>query len=87
MLNYLETRSIASFKEDAGSETLEIKRNNKTNKFFFVCGQLIGAVSSKAVESDFNDPVISQVESEDTGEIFYLLHSKTEGGATRLATL
>ena len=46
-----------------------------------------GACSHKALTGELTNPVISQVCSAETGETFYLLHQKGEGGATLLGTL
>ena len=46
-----------------------------------------GACSRKVESGELTIPVISEVCSAETGDIFLLLHQKGEGGATTLATL
>ena len=46
-----------------------------------------GADSDKFVNGEVTVPVISQVCSPDTGDMFYMLHQKGEGGAMTVATL
>ena len=87
MLNFLKTMELDSFKEGLGAADIEIKLNNKTGKIFFSCGTKTGAVSSVCASNEFKDPVVSEVLSEDTGEVFYMLHSRGEGGASCLARL
>lgn len=87
MLTYIVTQSIEDFKRSLGQDTIDVKVNSRTGKTFFSCGNQTGAVSSKLIENDFADAVVSQCESSDTGEVFYMLHGRNEGGATRLARL
>ena len=54
---------------------------------FFVYGLETGAVSEKFLNGEVTAPVISQVCSPDTGDMFYMLHQKGEGGAMTVATL
>ena len=56
-------------------------------KCFFVYGCETGAVSDKFLNGKVTNPVISQVCSPDTGDMFYMLHQRGEGGAMTLATL
>ena len=58
-----------------------------TGKCFFVYGFETGAVSEKFINGEISNPVISQVCSPDTGDMFYMLHQKGDGGAPTLATL
>ena len=46
-----------------------------------------GAVSEKFINGEITNSVISQVCSPDTGDMFYMLHQKGDGGAPTLATL
>ena len=55
--------------------------------FFFIFGKETGAVSDRLAKGGFTSPVISEVSSEDTGETFFLLHQKGEGGCPTLARL
>ena len=51
----------------------------------FVYGNEVGAVSSRFERGGIDMPVISQVCSADTGELFFLLHQRGEGGCATLA--
>ena len=86
-LKFLKTMSVADFKAKQGIERIEIKRNEHTGKCFFVYGFETGACSKKVETGELTIPVISEVCSAETGDIFLLLHQKGEGGATTLATL
>lgn len=78
--------SVADFKADMGVPLLEVKKNPVTGKLFFVCGTETGAVSEKFELEGIAVPVISQVCSVETGNMFYLLHQKKDGGCSTLAT-
>ena len=86
-LKFIETWEVAQFKAQQGVEKLEVKQNPHTGKVFFVYGFETGACSKKVETGELTIPVISEVCSADTGDIFLLLHQKGEGGATTLATL
>ena len=87
-LAFLQTWSVPQFKQENGVESIEVKRNEKTGKCFFVFGVESGACSKKVETGEITMPVISQVCVAATGDTFYLLHQKGEGGgATTLATL
>jgi len=86
-LKFIETFSVAEFKAKNGVEKINVKQNPQTGKCFFVYGCETGAVSDKFLHGKITIPVISQVCSPDTGNMFYLLHQKGEGGAMTLATL
>ena len=45
------------------------------------------SVCDKFLNGEVTNPVISQVCSPDTGDMFYMLHQRGEGGAMTLATL
>lgn len=79
--------SVAEFKALQQVEKIEIKRNEHTGKCFFVYGFETGACSKKVETGDLTMPVISEVCSAETGDMFFLLHQQGEGGATTLATL
>ena len=82
-----KTMSVAEFKAQHNVEKIEVKRNEHTGKCFFVYGFETGACSRKVESGELTIPVISEVCSAETGDIFLLLHQKGEGGATTLATL
>lgn len=86
-LKFLKTMSVAEFKAQHNVEKIEVKRNEHTGKCFFVYGFETGACSRKVETGELTIPVISEVCSAETGDIFLLLHQKGEGGATTLATL
>jgi hypothetical protein len=86
-LSFVKTMSVSDFKADMGISEIEVKRNPHTGKLFFVFGDGIGAVSERFEEDEFTSPVISQVCSSDTGELFYLLHQMGNGGCRTLARL
>ena len=79
--------SVAEFKALQQVEKIEIKRNEHTGKCFFVYGFETGACSKKVETGDLTMPVISEVCSAETGDMFFLLHQQGEGGATTLGTL
>ena len=87
MLSFICTMSLDDFKEIKQAKTLEVKKNLRTGKTFFSAGEETGAVSEKCILNGVKNLVISQVESQETGECFFLLHSREEGGTTVLATL
>lgn len=86
-LKFLKTISVADFKAQHQIEKIEVKRNENTGKCFFVYGFETGACSKKVETGELTVPVISEVCSAETGDIFFLLHQREEGGATTLATL
>ena len=53
----------------------------------FVYGCETGAVSERFLKGDITNPVISQVCSPKTGDMFYMLHQQGDSGAPTLATL
>ena len=73
--------------QQKGVNKIEVKQNPHTGKCVFVYGCEIGAVSDKFLNGEVTNPVISQVCSPDTGDMFYMLHQRGEGGAMTLATL
>lgn len=86
-LKFIETMSVAEFKAKKGVEKIDVKQNPHTGKCFFVFGFETGAVSEKFLKGDITMPVISQVCSPDTGDMFYMLHQQGESKAPTLATL
>lgn len=87
MLTFITSMSLDDFKEIKGHKEIEVKKNLKTGKYFFTCGDETGAVSDKFITGEFKNPVISQVESDRTGEVFFLLHSRDEGGSKTIIKL
>ncbi len=79
--------SVEEFKTQKNVSKIEIKQNPNTGKCFFVYGVEAGVVSDRFLKGDLTHPVISQVCSPTTGDMFYMLHQKGEGGAMTLATL
>ncbi len=79
--------TVKEFKSKMNVDKIEVKQNPHTGKCFFVYGFETGAVSGKFIHGGVPQPVISQVCSPDTGDMFYMLHQKGEGGTSTLATL
>lgn len=79
--------SIDEFKSKLNVDKIEIKRSEQTGKCFFVYGGGSGPCSRKAEVGELTNPVISQVCSAETGDMFYMLHQRGEGGAVTLAVL
>jgi len=69
-LKFRKQFTIADFKSANNGNKIEIIKNPKTSKVFFVCGSVNGKVSKKG----YAEPVIS--ECTDGTETFYMLHSK-----------
>ena len=86
-LKFLQTWSVPEFKENNNVKDIDIFQNPATGKVFFVYGAESGACSKKAKRGELTDPVVSQVCSAETGDMFYLLHQRGEGGAMRIASL
>lgn len=86
-VKFVETLSVADFKKKMGVDKIEVKQNPKSGKCFFVYGTEVGAVSEKFLKGEITLPVISQICVPETGDMFYLLHQRGEGGAPVLATL
>ncbi len=87
-LKFLKTFTVNEFKQKFNVEKIEIKKNPITGKNFFVYGFETGAVSDRFEnEGKLEVPVISEVCSAETGDMFYLLHEKGSGGAMTIAVL
>ena len=86
-LTFLQTWSIPEFKEAHQIDKLSILQNSSTGKAFFSYGVETGACSKKVASGQVDAPVISQVCSGDTGEVFMLLHQKGESEIIVLGTL
>lgn len=84
-LRFLQTMSVEDFKKGMGVPEIEVKKNPHTGKCFFVYGSEIGAVSIRFENGGITNPVVSQVCSDATGEMFFMLHQKGEGGCATLA--
>ena len=72
-LKFIETMSVADFKAKMGVGKIDVKQNPNTGKCFFVYGCETGAVSERFLKGDITKPVISQVCSPETGDMFYQL--------------
>lgn len=86
-LKFLQTWSIPEFKQENNVADIDILQNPVTGKVFFIYGTETGACSRKAMQGQLTDPVISQVCNAETGDMFYMLHQRGEGGAIRLGRL
>ena len=80
-LAFIKSWSVPQFKAQQGVQEIEVKRNEKTGKHFFVYGFESGACSHKVETGELTMPMVSQVVSATTGEQFYLLHQQGEGGS------
>ena len=72
-----ESWTIADFKAEFATPTttIDIVKNPKTEKVFFVCGKVTGRVSLKGYREN---PTITLTTDEETGEIAYMLHNKAQ---------
>lgn len=86
MLTFISTMSLLEFKQKLGADALEVHQNAKTDKYYFVCGSVRGAVSSKYIENKGKNPVVSLVEPDD-GDAFYLLHDKDNETSSAVLSL
>ena len=86
-LKFLKTWTVTQFKAEQQVEKIEVLKNDATGKCFMAFGFEKGAVSEKFERGELTNPVVSQVCSAETGDLFYLLHQKGEGGAQTLAVL
>jgi len=83
-LKFVKTWGVEEFKKQHNVETIEVKRNEETGKCFFVYGFETGAVSEAVNNGTLTSPVISEVCSPETGDMFLLLHQRDDGAATVL---
>lgn len=81
-LSFVDTLTVEQFKSQMNVSKLDVKKNPKTGKLFFVYGTKIGAVAVKGIPAN---PMLSLVEGEG-GNQFWLLHEEGQGGAPTLAT-
>lgn len=86
-LHFIKTLSIEDFKARQGVEKIEVKQNTQTGKCFFIYGLETGPVSEKFLNGGITNPVVSQVCSSETGEVFFMLHQRSNGGIPVLAIL
>ena len=86
-LKFLQTMTVDEFKAAHGVSKVEILENDSIGKAFAAFGFEKGACSKKVLSGELTNPVFSQVCSQETGDIFWMLHQKGEGGATLLGTL
>ena len=70
-----------------GVVSLEVYLFPNSGMCFFEYGCETGAVSERFLKGDITKPVISQVCSPETGDMFYMLHQQGDGGAPTLVTL
>lgn len=79
--------SVAEFKTKHNVEKIDVLRNEHTGKYFFVYGFETGACSRKIDTGGLDNPVVSEVCDSNTGDMFFMLHQKGEGGATSIGVL
>lgn len=75
-LNFIETLTIAEFKNRKGVNSIEVGPSKKSGKLMFKAGGIQGAVRSAGIPTK---PMMSFVEGSD-GEQFWLLHQEGESG-------
>lgn len=73
-LNFIESYTIAQFKELKDTSSIAVKKNTETDKLFMVdeASNILGAVSSTITK---DRAIISKVSGDD-GE-FFLMHNKS----------
>ena len=86
-LAFVKTWSVPQFKQNQGIEKIEVKRNERTGKLFFVYGFETGACSKKVESGEVTMPIVSKVVSTTTGDELYMLHQQGEDDATTIITL
>ena len=74
-LEYKSTWTIEQFKDLHKDSQLSVIKNPNTGKLFFICGDAQGAVSKNVAEG--NTPVVSEVSDTSTGEVFFMLHNRS----------
>jgi len=72
VLIFGEQLQVSQFKARFNATTIDIVKSPKTNKLFFVAGNVRGACSDNYKE----DPIFSFVTTPDNAESFWLLHKK-----------
>lgn len=86
-LKFLKTQSVEEFKQEQGIEQIEVLQSDTSGKCFFAYAGKTGAVTSSYPMISLDKPVVSEVCSQETGEIFMLLHNKGEIQGTQLQVL
>ena len=81
-LTFGETLTVEQFKAQMNVSRIDVKKNPKTGKLFFVYGAKTGAVAVKGIPQH---PMLSNVTGSD-GSSFWLLHEEGQGGAPTLAS-
>ena len=83
-LKFIETMSVTDFKAKMGVKKIDVKQNPNTGNASLYMAVKQGAVSERFLKGDITKPVISQVCSPETGDMFYMLHQQGDGGAPTL---
>ena len=87
----LQRKTLPNFKILAGSEKFNIIRNPKTNKTFFSCGDISGAVSSNFNSKAGNIEVVQvhpkELVNPSDSDIFWMIHNRAESTENVLETL
>lgn len=81
-LIFNDTLTVEQFKAQMNVSRIDVKKNPKTGKLFFVYGAKTGAVAVKGIPQH---PMLSNVTGSD-GSSFWLLHEEGQGGAPTLAS-
>ena len=75
---FLHTWEIEAFRNVHPLGEMQIIRNPKTGKHFFVFEGIRGAISRSYPTELLDHPVISEILNRETGETFFLLHNRPE---------
>lgn len=81
-LTFVATYSLNDFKERiANTSTMDVVKNPKTEKLFFVTPTISGAIAS---DIDYDQPLsVSSVKGDDDVQ-FYLLHNRNTSNVQRV---
>ena len=81
-LTFNDTLTVEQFKAQMKVSHIDVKKNPKTGKLFFIYGAKTGAVAVKGIPAH---PMLSNVTGSD-GSSFWLLHEEGKGRAPILAS-
>lgn len=75
---FLHTWEIEAFRKVHPLGEMQIVRNPKTGKHFFVFEGVRGTITRGYPTEPLDHPVISEILNRETGETFFLLHNRPE---------
>ena len=84
---FLQTWTLQQFKSKNKTDKLEIKKNEKTGKYYFTCGNEKGVCSKRAISGKMFNPVISQVIGVNSDKSFLMLHHSEDKASPLVSTL